>query len=62
MTTSVPITTSVHTARKWGGGGSWKGGKGISGRERTGCGDLGCNGEGEKGSPVCVDPRSACLV
>lgn len=60
MTTAVPITTSpVLTARKWGGGAEVrKGGKGISGREGTGCGDLGCKEEGEKGSLGYLDPRA----
>lgn len=33
-----------------------KGGKGISGREGTGCGDLGCTGEEEKASLGYLDP------
>lgn len=61
MTTAVPITTSqVHTARKWGGGAEVRmGGKGISGREGTGCGDLGCKGEGWKGSLGYLYPRAS---
>lgn len=40
------------------GSGSSKGGKGISGREGTGYGGLGCKGEGEKGSLGYLDPRA----
>ena len=60
MTTAVPITTSpVHTARKWGGGAEVrKGGKGISGREGPGCGDVGGKGEGKIRSPGYLDPRA----
>lgn len=40
------------------GSGSSKGGKGISGREGAGCGDLGCKGE-EKDSLGYLDPRAS---
>lgn len=63
MTPAVPITASrVHIARKWGGGAEVQiGGEGISGREGTGCGDLGCKGEGWKGSLGYLYPRAGVL-